>query len=102
MCQKFDMLIKLMINFLLEMWLGLLTFYFRSLKGSQKILLGSSLEHLIERLPKIYSNLFVFPKLTHISRIKDVWIHGKFWDNILLPQLKGNNHVLLLHSFANQ
>ena len=34
----------LLINGLLEMWVGLLTFYFRSLKVSQKIFFGSSLE----------------------------------------------------------
>ena len=38
-------LIKLLIclNGLLEMWIGLQTSYFRSLKGSQKIFLGRNL-----------------------------------------------------------
>lgn len=36
--------LSLLINGLLEMWLGLLTFYFWSLKDSQKIFLGSNLE----------------------------------------------------------
>ena len=75
MCQKFDMLIKLMINFF---WAGDRT-------STQNI-----------------SSLFVFPKLIHISRIQDVWIHGKFLDNIPLPQEKANSNVLLLHSLANQ
>ena len=35
--------LSLSINGLREMWLGLLTFYFRSMKGSQNISLGSSL-----------------------------------------------------------
>ena len=42
-------LIKLLIFFLiglLEMWLGILTFYFRSPKGSQKIFLAGSLAGL--------------------------------------------------------
>ena len=36
--------LSLLINGLLEMWLGLLTFYVWSLKGKQKIFLSSSLE----------------------------------------------------------
>ena len=46
-CYKFDSLIKLRIFFngLLEMRLGLLTFYFRRPKGSKKIFLCSSLDN---------------------------------------------------------
>ena len=46
-CYKFDSLIKLRIFFNgpLEMRLGLLTFYFRRPKGSQKIFLWSSLDN---------------------------------------------------------